>query len=469
MTSTADNQEQQATENVFTDGIGSVREPAGLLRDYLQSFDRRKSDSNYVLGTKNNPSKKEEKMDLVDEIKRLSDHLMMLNTMKTEMGENGETTTSGDSAKQPEQVVMEPAKDRAKDTTVRTQKKRSPSIPDEYSNNGIVQNITLEKRPLSRTKMTDPANLSSRLESRIVQSQIMRFSNSNGTESHQVTTMAQQHTSASNGVSALHYVNGASSVRTATRLIEEQHKPQTPISQPPWMLKCKRTKFRMTELSRDVPQNAPDSHKTIFIEQAATNTKDCLLQLLDKYNCKTDDEFTKRCLDIDRSVIPSSSSSSSSSIASLPPTVAKVNGKSAGKSSKVIKTSTESTQSSSGETVTKTTKTIRATRTVKTTTTSSSSSTSQTSSTVNTSVNGDGMEWPKTSEVEGLENKSGPCHPEFAKSIPRHFSLSLNWDKDSLEETTMNSLNAFFQKHSVGSSAVKQIQQQMEAKCGPQN
>lgn len=45
----------------------------------------------------------------------------------------------------------------------------------------------------------------------------------------------------------------------------------------PWPVTNRRTKFRITQLSRDV------SHDTIFLEEAANTTK-CLLHLLEKYN-----------------------------------------------------------------------------------------------------------------------------------------------------------------------------------------
>lgn len=420
-----------------------MKAPAGLLRDYLQTFDRRKSDSNYVLGNnKNNPATKEEKIDLADEIKRLSDHLMMLNTLTAELSTKAENT--GETATSNNNAEIKSSK--------QSSCKRSPSP------NPPPANETLEKRS-SRTKLADPANLSSKLESKIVKSQIQKFSNSRDQEStsqsvtSSVSAAQMSVNSNSSGISSCS-ISSMSSVRTATRLIEQLHKPQTPISQPPWMLKCKRTKFRMTELSRDVPQNAPDSHKTIFIEEAATNTKDCLLQLLDKYNDNTADEFEKRSLDIDRSVIPSSSSSSSSSISSLPmtaPTMAKL-----GSNTKVSKT--ENTQSTNGA--------MRTMTTTKTTKTTSSSSSSKTSRTTHKSTT-QGETIAAEKEVEG---KSGPDHPEFAKSIPRHFSLTLNWDKDNFEESSMNSLNTFFQRHSsqVGSSIVKQIQQQIEANRVPQ-
>lgn len=46
----------------------------------------------------------------------------------------------------------------------------------------------------------------------------------------------------------------------------------------------RRTKFRVSQMSRDVPIGSPETHRTVFLEEAVTNTKDCLLQLLDKYN-----------------------------------------------------------------------------------------------------------------------------------------------------------------------------------------
>lgn len=46
----------------------------------------------------------------------------------------------------------------------------------------------------------------------------------------------------------------------------------------------KRTKFRVSQMSRDVPIGLPDTHQTIFLEESVTATKDCLLNLLDKYD-----------------------------------------------------------------------------------------------------------------------------------------------------------------------------------------
>lgn len=399
---------------------GNIGSPAGPLRDYLQSFDRRKSDSNCVLRPENSPSNKEEQLDLKAEIKRLSDHLVMLNTLKTELVDK-----EGESKEEHEIVPS------------RAPSARKSSIPNLVTNGTAVQNGSSEKRR-QRSKQSDATNLNSKLECKIVKSQIMRFSRGDATETSCTNKVASsgQNTCSMSG----QYTSSFSSVRTATRLIEEQHKPQTPTSQPPWMFKCARTKkFRMTELSRDVPQSAPDSHKTVFIEEAATNTKDCLLQLLDKYNHHGDDELINRSRDIHSYMIPSSSSSSSSSIASLPP---------ARRISKVSKT-----QSS--------TNTVKTT--ARTMITANSSCSSATSTWTKTSTRSEKKIGNAVMDSE-LEAKTGPGHTEFAKSIPRHFSLSLNWDKEGLEETTMNSLNAFFQRHSsnVGNSAVKQIQQQIE-------
>ncbi|XP_055372611.1 5'-AMP-activated serine/threonine-protein kinase catalytic subunit alpha [Condylostylus longicornis] len=53
----------------------------------------------------------------------------------------------------------------------------------------------------------------------------------------------------------------------------------------PWAMHTKkRTKFRINETSRDVPIGSPNKHQTYNLEEAATQTKDCLLHLLEKYN-----------------------------------------------------------------------------------------------------------------------------------------------------------------------------------------
>lgn len=49
----------------------------------------------------------------------------------------------------------------------------------------------------------------------------------------------------------------------------------------------RRTKFRVSQSSRDVPIGSPDTHRPIFLDEAcygANGTTDSLLQLLDKYN-----------------------------------------------------------------------------------------------------------------------------------------------------------------------------------------
>lgn len=52
----------------------------------------------------------------------------------------------------------------------------------------------------------------------------------------------------------------------------------------PWPVTNRRTKFRVTQMSRDVPVGSPNTHQTVFLEEAVNTTKDCLLHLLDKYN-----------------------------------------------------------------------------------------------------------------------------------------------------------------------------------------
>lgn len=55
----------------------------------------------------------------------------------------------------------------------------------------------------------------------------------------------------------------------------------------PWSITNRRAKFRITQMSRDVPIGSPDSHQTVFLDEAAHTTKDCLLHLLEKYNGNT--------------------------------------------------------------------------------------------------------------------------------------------------------------------------------------
>lgn len=55
----------------------------------------------------------------------------------------------------------------------------------------------------------------------------------------------------------------------------------------PWInhqTSTRRTKFRVSQSSRDVPIGSPDTHQKILLDESVTATKDCLLNLLDKYS-----------------------------------------------------------------------------------------------------------------------------------------------------------------------------------------
>lgn len=73
--------------------------------------------------------------------------------------------------------------------------------------------------------------------------------------------------------------------------IESESSSISKQSNVPWVNhqnSSRRTKFRVSHMSRDVPIGSPDTHQNIFLEESITATKDCLLNLLDKYGDTTE-------------------------------------------------------------------------------------------------------------------------------------------------------------------------------------
>lgn len=52
----------------------------------------------------------------------------------------------------------------------------------------------------------------------------------------------------------------------------------------PWAVTNRRNKFRINQMSRDVPIRSLDSHQKVFLEGTAHSNQDSILHLLDKYN-----------------------------------------------------------------------------------------------------------------------------------------------------------------------------------------
>lgn len=236
-------------------------------QEYLQSFDRRHSDSNYVINQKSSL----EKINLAEEIKKLSERLMVLTSINDELKEFNKRFDSN----------RTPKTNQTLDT--KAQIKRSEALKTmknaSFSSSTKTEKITSQLIHSKSLLTEEEATSSSITTKSVVNDLTERLKTLNEMPSmfkkvvHNSTLTEK--TSAGNRLQR-NSVSTSSSSSTS---------PCT-FGSVPWPITNRRTKYRVTQLSRDVPIGSPDSHQTIFLEEAANTTKDCLLQLLDKYNGK---------------------------------------------------------------------------------------------------------------------------------------------------------------------------------------
>lgn len=281
-------------------------------QEYLQSFDRRHSDSNYVI---NQSSRCLEKLNLAEEIKKLSERLMVLSSISDELLEfnkryeesqkqklsaNTITTATISSANQENVPAAKVKTNRSSEAlknmknassfncSTKTEKipnqlDRAKSLLTEHEIQAVTSTASASAIEKQSTKSSSVVvnDLTERLrtlnEIPCTFEQVINGNSANSNEADATTTTTTA-TTFPIGMQRLKStsVSGDSSSSTS---------PCT-FASVPWPITNRRTKFRITQLSRDVPYGSPDSHRTIFLEEAANTTKDCLLHLLDKYNDK---------------------------------------------------------------------------------------------------------------------------------------------------------------------------------------
>ena len=304
------------------------------FKEYLQTFERRNSDSNCVL----NRSSSCEKINLADEIKKLSERLMMLSSINNDLNSYNESLTTDNNnniaslktlAVVPESNGKDISRDEQetnlnnktfteKELSNREKKifKDKPAIKEKPAE--LVKNLRNKKSDESFFSWSITINSDGSKSSNILNNNNNRTSRFSRAISMVSSTSTSSRTYESNG--STHYdrlSNGGLSERlkfldetpTLSQKLENARKISENISisrgknyrskfeeiiqstsppsihgSAPWPVTNRRTKFRITQLSRDVPIGSPDKHRTVFLEEAVTTTKDCLLHLLDKYN-----------------------------------------------------------------------------------------------------------------------------------------------------------------------------------------
>lgn len=285
---------------------------AHKLKEYLQSFERRNSDSNCVL----NRSSSCEKINLADEIKKLSERLMMLSSINTELSDKLATTVEEPIPQiQLQPTIAEPnrpnitklTKARHEDIEPLISSTFKPAIkekPDFLKNRTKIQMKDHFNKSYSINESTSSATskTTSRPSHFMRASSVVSTSSSSSFHtSSQTIKTTNNSKKLANGLSerlksleempAL--INRMDDKRKVSHSITINNKLNSfesgSISPPshggsaPWPVN-RRAKFRMTQMSRDVPIGSPNSHQKVFLEEAVTTTKDCLLHLLDKYN-----------------------------------------------------------------------------------------------------------------------------------------------------------------------------------------
>lgn len=233
-------------------------------QEYLQSFDRRHSDSNYVI----NHATALEKINLAEEIKKLSDRLLILSSINDELLEfnkrHDDTKAKPlDKAPAKRTEILKNMKNASFSSSTKTEK---------------ISTLVHSKSLLSESEATV-----SRISSKSVVSDLterLKTLDEIPSVFKKVVTATSLTEKTSQLAASLGNRLNSTSVSTSS---SGSTSPCT-FSSVPWTMTNRRTKFRVTQLSRDVPVGSPDSHQTIFLEEAANTTKDCLLQLLEKYN-----------------------------------------------------------------------------------------------------------------------------------------------------------------------------------------
>lgn len=274
-------------------------------QEYLQSFDRRHSDSNYVI---NQSSSSLEKLNLAEEIKKLSERLMVLSSISDELmefnkryEENRKQKLSSSSANTDDATAAKVQTNRSSEA-LKNMKNASSfncSTKTEKISNKLIHSKSLlsENEIQAATSMASKQSTNSSSSSAVVVNDLtqrLRTLNEipcvferviNGNGANGIGTETTETTTAT-----VSFPIGMQRLKS-TSVSTDSSNSTSPCTfgSVPWPITNRRTKFnvkKISQLSRDVPYGSPDSHRTIFLEEAANTTKDCLLQLLDKYNDK---------------------------------------------------------------------------------------------------------------------------------------------------------------------------------------
>lgn len=242
------------------------------IKEYLQTFERRNSDSKYVM----KKTSSLEKINLADEIRKLSDRLLMLSNMKTELGLKDDEINNNDMSSNNNNESPKPPK--------KPEIKKKPDILTKNSklnetfNRSV--NISESSNSAGSRFMRSSSVINNSSSSSSMESSYTKFSSSFTKKSN---SFSEKVNKALDETMKLNGVHRSDSIPISRKSSFSSEFSNNDFGSAQWPVN-RRTKFRLTELSRDVPIGSPNTHQNIFMEEAANATKDCLLHLLERYS-----------------------------------------------------------------------------------------------------------------------------------------------------------------------------------------
>ncbi|XP_054737956.1 death-associated protein kinase related [Anastrepha obliqua] len=256
------------------------------MKSYLHTFDRRNSDTSYMLGRRASG----ERVNLADEIRKLSDHLLMLAEINTKLGSETKLDADSNNNKQKKSKASGETSKVKTSTAAKTTSAKKEATTTKHK---LATSASSE-----RTKVTSSTTTTT--SSSTTTNDISSKSSTNGVKSKFSTVSMRLHQSIeetpklTNGGPSFGVPWKSTSTTTtkkfkkvsivthdesSTEAEEKQEHRQSHES-----ASIRRAKFRINQMSRDVPIGVPNIHQAVNLEEAANTTKDCLLHLLEKYN-----------------------------------------------------------------------------------------------------------------------------------------------------------------------------------------
>ncbi|KAH8418681.1 hypothetical protein KR222_009629, partial [Zaprionus bogoriensis] len=269
-------------------GSESSAQQQRSMKSYLHTFDRRNSDTTYLLGRRSSG----ERVNLADEIRKLSDHLLMLAEINTKLGDaNNKSNSNGTAAAAAPTESKSSKTDHSSSSTQDGQKwtsnTRSSSSSTRITPRGLLSTSSSSSSSQTQTQTLNKAgqqqqkisSLSVRLQQSIEETPKLSNGLKSQSQLRSVKTISTANAQSSSSSSTSHAVQSSSSKITSSSSSSSAQNQLLSES-----ASSRRAKFRINQMSRDVPIGLPDTHQTVNLEEAANTTKDCLLHLLEKYN-----------------------------------------------------------------------------------------------------------------------------------------------------------------------------------------